>query len=137
MRYKCIGSPHCLKTFEYGHALRAHTAACDKAQTILKSRASVEKMEYEISVAYHGITGLHRNPYYPTAHHVDQSMKFEFADRTKFRYPPTGSSSSVDADAARKAAATAANSSPRRIRKAVNSTVHSSNQVKMALSYQS
>lgn len=134
MRYKCIGSPHCLKTFEYGHALRAHTAACDKAQKILKSRANVEKMEYEIAVAYPGITGLHRNPYYPTAHHVDQTMKFEFADRTKFRYPPTGTvvKESVDTNAVAKAS-----SSPRRIRKAVNSSVHSSNQVKMALSYPS
>ncbi|CAF0933500.1 unnamed protein product [Brachionus calyciflorus] len=84
MRYKCIGSPHCMKTFEYGHALRAHISACDKAQKILKSKAEIDRLEQNISLDYPGIYGLHRNPHYPTAHHVDETLKFEFVDKNKF-----------------------------------------------------
>jgi hypothetical protein len=54
MRYKCVGSPQCMKTFEYGHALRAHIGACSEAQKILKSKNQIEKLEYEIGVEYAG-----------------------------------------------------------------------------------
>lgn len=84
MRYKCIGSPDCMKSFEYGHALRAHIAACDKAQKILKSQSDTEKLEQNINLEYPGIFGLHRNPHYPTSHHIDQTLRFEFSDKNRF-----------------------------------------------------
>ncbi|RNA17131.1 hypothetical protein BpHYR1_034557 [Brachionus plicatilis] len=84
MRYKCIGSPDCMKSFEYGHALRAHIAACDKAQKILKSQAEIEKVEKNINLEYPGIYGLHRNPHYPTSHHLDQTLRYDFADKNRF-----------------------------------------------------
>lgn len=89
MRYKCIANPHCLKTFEYGHALRAHLASCDLAQKQLRSRADVEKLENDISLEYAGIYGLHRNPYYPTSHHLDKTSKLFYADKHRFTSNPT------------------------------------------------
>lgn len=86
MKYKCVASPHCMKTFEYGHALRAHIASCESAQKILQAKADVEKLENEIALDYPGIFGLHRNPYYPTAHGLDKSSKFFFTD--KYRFTP-------------------------------------------------
>lgn len=84
MKYKCIGSPDCMKSFEYGHALRAHIAACDKAQKILKFQADIDKLEQSIKIGYPGIHGLHRNPHFPTSHHLDQTLRFEFADKNRF-----------------------------------------------------
>ena len=84
MKYKCIGNPHCLKTFESGTPLRAHIAACEVAQKILRAQAEVEKLEHEINVEYPGIYGLHRNTYYPTAHHLDKTNRYNFTDKHKF-----------------------------------------------------
>jgi hypothetical protein len=84
MRYKCIANPHCLKTFDYGHALRAHLASCEHAQKMLRSRAEVERMEAELALEYPGMYGLHRNTYYPTAHGLDKTSKFYFTDKYKF-----------------------------------------------------
>jgi hypothetical protein len=55
MRYPCIGQPHCMKTFEYGHALRAHVASCLEAQKKLKEKSKVENLEQEIATEYNGI----------------------------------------------------------------------------------
>ena len=90
MKLKCIGNPHCMKTFEYGHALRAHLAACDEAQKILQAQSNVEKLENDIKLNYPGIKGLHRNPHYPIAHHIDETLKFKFADAHKFNYVNDG-----------------------------------------------
>ena len=84
MRYKCVGSPYCLKTFEFGHALRAHVGSCVEAQKKLKAQASVEKLEHEINVDYSGIHGFHTNPYFPTRHKMDHTEKFQFKDRFRF-----------------------------------------------------
>lgn len=84
MRYKCVANPQCLKTFEYGHALRAHIATCHEAQKILKEKAKVEKLEHDISVEYTGIHGLHANTFYPTNHDTDKTNKYQFKDRFKF-----------------------------------------------------
>lgn len=73
-----------MKSFEYGHALRAHIAACDKAQKILKSQADIDKLEQSIRIEYTGIYGLHRNPHFPTSHHLDQTLRFEFTDKNRF-----------------------------------------------------
>ena len=127
MRYKCVGNPICLKTFEYGHALRAHIASCETAQKILKSKADIERLEHEINVEYPGINGLHRNQHYPTSYHLDQTMKFNFKDEYKFGHknPPIQSSSSTES------------SKPRRIIKEVkNANGQNSDRVKLAFSYQ-
>lgn len=84
MKYKCIGNPHCLKIFDSGVPLRAHIASCDAAQKILRAQAEVEKLENEINVEYPGIYGLHRNTFFPTAHHIDLTNKYNFSDRYKF-----------------------------------------------------
>ena len=84
MRYKCVGSPQCMKTFEHGHALRAHIGACVEAQKILKSRGQTEKLEHEVGVEYAGIQGLHTNTYYPIACDTDQTNKYQFKDRFRF-----------------------------------------------------
>ena len=55
MRYPCVGQPHCMKTFEYGHALRAHVASCIEAQKKLKEKSKVENLEQEIATEYNGI----------------------------------------------------------------------------------
>lgn len=81
MRYKCVGYPHCLKTFEYGHALRAHIAACETAQKVLKAKSAVERLENDISLEYPGIHGLHLNQHYPISHGLDRTSKAHFVDR--------------------------------------------------------
>ncbi len=117
MRYKCVGNPTCLKTFEYGHALRAHVAACEVAQKILKAKSEVERLEHEINVEYPGINGLHRNPHFPGSYNLDQTLRFNFKDRFKFGPNPDGQ--------------------PRRVVKDVENANghHNSNQVKVALSH--
>jgi hypothetical protein len=84
MKYKCIGNPQCLKIFDSGERLRAHIASCDVAQKILRAQAEVEKLEHDINVEYPGIYGLHRNTFYPTAHHLDQTNRYNFVDKYKF-----------------------------------------------------
>lgn len=86
MKYKCIANPHCLKTFDFGHALRAHIASCENAQRILQSKADIDKLETQIALDYPGIYGLHRNTYFPTAHGLDETKKFYFTD--KYRFTP-------------------------------------------------
>ena len=84
MRYKCVANPQCLKTFEQGHALRAHIAACVEAQKILKLKQKIEKLEQNIGQEYSGMHGLHANTFYPTTHDTDQSNKYQFKDRFRF-----------------------------------------------------
>lgn len=119
MRYKCIGNPHCLKTFEHGPSLRAHIASCETAQKMLKSKSAVEKLEHDVGVNYSGIYGLHANPHYPIAHNLDKTIRFHFTDKHKFN------SLKKPED-----------NVPKRLRKSVESTVHSSSQVKNLLNYQ-
>jgi len=73
-----------LKTFEYGHALRAHVSTCHEAQKIILKQTKIEQLEHEISVEYPGIHGLHTNTFYPTNHDTDKSNKYQFKDRFRF-----------------------------------------------------
>ena len=142
MRYMCVGSPHCMKTFEYGHALRAHVGACQHAQKVLRERATTEKLEHDISVNYPGVHGLHRNPYYPTHHHLDKTVRFQFADRYKFgsskNLPPmTATTSRSTNDLGESINGNVNQKQPFvRLRKPIESNVHSSTQVKKLLSYE-
>lgn len=124
MRYPCIGNPHCLKTFEYGHALRAHIASCVEAQKKLKQKSKVENMENEVANEYNGIVGLHCNKYFPVFHHVDASMKYQFKDRFKLSGRTDRPESFNNKEILRP------------LRMAVKSNVHSSLQVHQAMSYQ-
>jgi hypothetical protein len=125
MRYKCVGNPICLKTFEYGHALRAHIAACETAQKILKSKSDIERLEHEINVEYPGINGLHRNQHYPTSYSLDQTLKLNFRDEYKFgnkNLPLQTSSEPIK---------------PKRMIKEVkNANGQNSDQIKLTLTYQ-
>ena len=83
-----------MKTFEYGHALRAHINACDHAQKILKKNEDIKNLEYHIGIDYHGIFGMKGNKFYPTFASLDRSLKFNFKDRFHFsplesKYCPT------------------------------------------------
>lgn len=127
MRYPCLANPNCLKTFDNGHALRAHVAGCEKAQEKLKAKADTEKLEHDIALSYSGIYGLHRNTYYPTAHHLDNTQKFQFKDRNNFIYSFDSSANpvkSVDPSLIRST------------RKPVPSNLMNSTQIKQVLSYQ-
>jgi hypothetical protein len=84
MKYKCIANPTCLRTFEYGQSLRAHTDSCTAAQNLIKSQNEIKTLEYNIALNYSGIKGLHANNYYPIFHHLDKTNKFEFKDRNQF-----------------------------------------------------
>ncbi len=124
MRYKCIGNPQCLKTFEHGHALRAHIGACIEAQRILKLKDKIEKLEQNIGVDYSGIHGLHTNTYYPTSHDTDQTNKFQFKDRFKF----SGSTSKTDLYNNQEQLR------PQRMKTVLN--LHKSNQVQQVLTFE-
>jgi hypothetical protein len=126
MKYKCVGSPECLKTFEYGHALRAHVASCQRAQSILQKQARTAKIEHDVAVDYFGIYGLHRNPYYPTSHHIDQTMKFVFAPTDK---QTTVGASQEDGPSKSSGVSSSSLNQHRRVLKHVNSNVMSSTQV--------
>jgi hypothetical protein len=98
MRYKCIGNPDCMKTFEFGHTLRAHIASCESAQKILKTESDIKKLEYHIGIDYSGIFGIKGNKFFPNHTSLDTTMKFNFLDRFKFsplesKYCPTDSTS--------------------------------------------
>jgi hypothetical protein len=107
MRYKCIGSPDCMKTFEFGHALRAHIASCESAQRLLKKEADIKKLEYHVGIDYSGIFGIKGNKYYPTFTSLDTTLRFNFIDRFRFtplesKYSPTDSSSATSMRATRR-----------------------------------
>ena len=125
MRYKCVGSPDCMKTFEFGHALRAHIASCESAQKILRHKADIQKLEYEIAIDHPALHGIKGNKYYPTFASLDQSLKFNFADRFRFtpleaKYYTPGSDKMVP---------------QRRILRAVSSNVLNSAQVKRIMEH--
>jgi hypothetical protein len=126
MRYKCVANPMCLKTFEYGHALRAHIATCHEAQKILRKQAQIDKLEHEISVEYPGIHGLHTNTFYPINHNTDKSNKYQFKDRFLFN------ASSNPSETKSKS-----NQQIRPIRAKTVHNLHQSAQVYSALSYTS
>lgn len=124
MRYPCIGSPHCMKTFEYGHALRAHVASCVEAQKKLKSKSKVDNLENEIANEYNGIVGLHCNKYFPIFHHLDVCEKYQFKDRFRFNGKSNKPESFNNKDVLRP------------IRMAITNTQRNSAQMHQALSYQ-
>ncbi len=129
MKWKCIGNPECLKSFEYGHALKAHVAACETAQKILKHEAAIKKLEFSIGIDYPGITGIKGNRHFPTFTSLDQRLKIDnCSDRFKYtpledRYAKSSSSSS------------SAPIKSRRILKAVSSNVLDSAQVRRIMEH--
>jgi hypothetical protein len=126
MKYKCIGNPKCLKSFEFGPALRAHIASCEIAQRVLRNKEEINKLEHQISYDYPGIYGLHMNPYYPTHHHLDKTLRFNFVDRFKDYQKSDNVASSLSEQPSK--------FGPRRLRKAAsNSNMHGSSQVKSLL----
>ena len=127
MRYKCIGSPDCMKTFEFGHALRAHIASCEAAQKLLKKQTDIKKLEYHVGIDYAGIFGIKGNKYFPTFTSLDTTMRFNFIDRFRFtpsetKYAPTSSSSSA--------------TSTRRMLKGSDSNLMGSAQMRQLLHYE-
>jgi hypothetical protein len=124
MKYKCLGSPLCLKTFDSGHTLKAHLSSCDKAQNFLKNQNDKEKLEHNIAVEYAGIYGLHRNTYFPSAHHIDQTNKFHFKDKANFIYSYTSSSSNLNSNEIK------SSQSIRPIRKLIKTNLMDSTQTK-------
>jgi len=126
MKYKCIGNPKCLKSFEFGPALKAHIASCEIAQRVLRNKEEINQLEHQIGFDYPGIYGLHMNPYYPTHHHLDKTLKLNFADRFKDLQSPSDHTAS-SSDQPLKLG-------PMRLRKpTTNSNMHGSSQVKSLL----
>ena len=126
MRYKCIASPDCMKTFEYGHALRAHVASCDWAKKILKQRADIERIEFSIGIDSPSINGIKGNKYFPCFYSLDRTLKYNFKDR--FRFGPLESEYYAND-------ATPLPKMPRRVIKAVSSNVLSSTQIKTVMQH--
>ena len=124
MRYKCSASPYCLKTFEYGHALRAHVASCIEAQKRLKSEANVQKLENDIAYDNSVIQGFHTNPYFPTHHNSEKTEKFQFKDKYRFNGMSEKPEDFNNQDVIRP------------LRKSVPTSVMHENQVKSLLNYQ-
>lgn len=84
MRYKCLASPDCMKTFEYGHALRAHIASCESAKKIMKKQDDINRLEYHIGIETPAINGIKMNKYFPSYYALDQTLKYDFKDRFSF-----------------------------------------------------
>lgn len=130
MRYKCIGSPDCMKTFEFGHALRAHIASCEAAQKIIKRNDDIKKLEYHVGIEYTGIYGTKVNTFFPAFSSLDQTRRFNFVDRFRFtplesKYCPT----IIESSSAKSTRLT------RSLLKPVSSSIMNSTQVQQALQH--
>jgi len=80
MRYPCIGSPACLKTFENGYVLRAHQLSCEHA--LIKLNYNIRRQENIRNIQYnYVIKGIKGNKPYPTYTGLDQTQKFLIRDR--------------------------------------------------------
>lgn len=80
MRYPCIGSPFCLRSFENGHVLRAHQLSCQHAQTKLTKTKEREEHARSIKFDYNN-RGIKGNQFYPTFAGLDNQQKFQVRDR--------------------------------------------------------
>ncbi len=77
MRYSCIGSPSCLKTFENGYVLRNHQLSCEYAQREINKKNS--RQEHARTVRYdYNINGIKVNQFYPTSSGLDCTEKLHF-----------------------------------------------------------
>lgn len=82
MRYPCVGSPFCLRSFENGHVLRAHQLSCQHAQT--KLNKAQQRDEHARSIQYdYNIRGIKANQFYPTFTGLDNQQKLQIRDRFK------------------------------------------------------
>lgn len=80
MRYSCVGSPLCLKTFENGHVLRAHELSCEHA--INKLNKQNQRKEHARVIQYdYRINGMKGNKHYPMCAGLDNTQKFLVRDR--------------------------------------------------------
>jgi hypothetical protein len=80
MRYPCLGSPVCLKTFENGHVLRAHQLSCEHA--INKLNKQNQRQEHARTIQYdYYINGMKGNKRYPMCAGLDKTQKFLIRDR--------------------------------------------------------
>lgn len=80
MRYKCLGFPICLKTFENGHVLRAHQLTCEQA--LPKVSADLERREHARAIKFdYPIKGRKGEKRYITYAGLDNTQKFLVRDR--------------------------------------------------------
>ena len=85
MRYPCLGSPCCLRTFDNGYVLRAHQISCPYAQK--KEKKSHQRDEHARHIQFNTkIHGIKVYPFYPTSTGLDQRMKLPVRDR-RMRQP--------------------------------------------------
>lgn len=85
MRYPCLGSPCCLRTFANGYVLRAHQISCPDAQK--KEKKSQQRDEHARHIQFNTkIHGIKLNPFCPTSTGLDQRMKLAVRDR-RMRQP--------------------------------------------------
>ena len=99
MRYPCVGSPSCLRTFENGYVQRAHHLSCHFAQTKLTKDRQREENANRIQYNYN-LRGVKPNKFHPTTFTgLDNTQKLQMRDRypigntqtstyRRFRRPP-------------------------------------------------
>lgn len=81
MRYPCVGSPLCSRSFENGYVQRAHHLSCQHAQTKLIKDHQREEYEKRIQYSYN-LRGIKPNKFHPTSFTgLDNTQKLQFRDR--------------------------------------------------------
>ncbi|UJR16413.1 hypothetical protein I4U23_003315 [Adineta vaga] len=80
MRYKCVGFPICIRSFENGHVLRAHQLSCEHAS--MKLNANIQREQHAQSIKYgYPMNGRKGEKRYITYAGLDNTQKFLIRDR--------------------------------------------------------